>query len=126
MRLLRAKPAPQTLGARSEALAAAFLDSHGYRLIARNVRFPVGEVDIVAWDGPVLCFIEVRATSSEQWGGPLASITERKQRRILRAARWYLSRRPLPEEVRFDVVAITWSQPRPAIELIRNAFTADG
>ena len=43
-------------------------------------------------------------------------------RRILRAARWYLSRRVPPEEARFDVVAITWDEGRPSIELIRGAF----
>ena len=116
----------QQLGRHSEALAAAFLSEHGYRLIARNVRYRAGELDLIAWDGPVLCFIEVRATSSEAWGGPLASVTAQKRRRILQAARGYLSHYPLPEEIRFDVVAVAWEAGRPAIELIRGAFDAEG
>ena len=56
------KTARQQLGARSERLAERFLTSHGYRIEARNVRYPVGELDLVAWDGDTLCFIEVRAT----------------------------------------------------------------
>ncbi len=104
-----------------------FLTSSGYRIEETNVRFPVGEIDIVAREGAVLCFIEVRSTSSDQWGGPLASITGRKRLRLLRAAQWYLKRiRNEPAEIRFDVVAIDWSiDDRPAVELVRGAFTAD-
>ena len=119
--------ARQQLGARSEALARRFLTLHGYTIEATNVRFPVGELDVVAWDGPALCFVEVRSASSEAWGGPLESITDRKRQRVIRAARWYLKRlRTLPEEIRFDVVAVDWSGPdAPRLELLRAAFEAD-
>ncbi|MBI1992134.1 MAG: YraN family protein [Candidatus Omnitrophica bacterium] len=117
----------QQLGARSEELAARVLTSRGYRIAARNVRYPVGELDLVAWDGDTLCFVEVRATSSSQWGGGLASITPDKRRRLIRAARWYLARgAEPPREVRFDVVAIQWDVPAsPTSELVQGAFTAD-
>ena len=117
----------QQLGAHSEQLAERFLTSNGYRIAARNVRYPVGELDLVAWDGDTLCFVEVRATSSSQWGGGLASITPDKRRRLIRAARWYLARRRTPpNEVRFDVVAIQWDGPAgPTPELVQGAFTAD-
>lgn len=119
--------ARQALGARSEALARRFLALHGYTIHELNVRFPVGEIDVVAWDGPALCFVEVRSASSMEWGGALESIGDRKRRHLIRAARWYLQRlRTLPEEIRFDVVAVDWSGPdAPRLELIRRAFEVD-
>ena len=121
---LRPDTARQQLGRRSEALAAAFLNSAGYRIERTNVRFPVGEIDVVAREGRVLCFVEVRSTSSGRWGGPLASITGPKRRRLIQAARWYLAGRPMPPEIRFDVLAIEWDGATPKIELIRGAFDA--
>ncbi len=125
-RLWRPRPARQQLGQRSEALAVRFLRSHGYTIEQINVRFRVGEIDIVAREGVVLCFVEVRSTSSSQWGGPLASITDQKRRRLIRAAEGYLSRcRSLPRETRFDVVAVSWDDPaHPKLELVRGAFDA--
>lgn len=92
------------------------------------MRFPIGEIDIVARERDALCFIEVRSTSSDRWGGPLASVVERKQRRIIHAARWYLKRRrTAPAEVRFDLVAIEWREGRaPLMQLVRGAFDASG
>ena len=123
------------LGRRSEQLAQRWLARQGYTIERTNVRFPVGELDIVAREGNALCFVEVRATSSSAWGGALATITDRKRRRLIRAARWYLAHlrqgfggqareHALPEEIRFDVVAIEWSEP-PKLELIRHAFSVD-
>ena len=123
-------PQPNTgraeLGRRSEQLAVRLLRSHGYRIEQTNVRFPVGELDVVAREGHTLCFVEVRSATSQQWGGALESIGERKRCRLIRAARWYLSRlRTIPEEVRFDVVAVDWaSGGEPRLELIRGAFDA--
>jgi putative endonuclease len=118
----------QRLGQESERFAARFLTGQGYAVEAVNVRVPGGELDLVARDGGVLCFIEVRSRSSDAYGGPLASIDAGKQRRFIRAVRWYLARRSQPDvETRFDVVAITWrGLDPPAIELIRGAFEASG
>ena len=115
------------LGERAERMACAYLSAHGYELIARNVRFPVGEIDIVAKEGDALCFVEVRSASSTGWGGAAASITRPKQQRLIRAARWYLQSCRLSYlDVRFDVVAIDWrDEAAPVVELIRGAFTAD-
>ena len=114
------------LGRHSEQLAARLLQRHGYRLERTNVRFPVGEIDIVAWEGQTLCFVEVRSTSSQEWGGPLASIGARKQQHLIQAARWYLAQcKSLPLASRFDVVSVDWSAPHePKLELIRGAFDA--
>ena len=118
----------QRIGKASEQLALRFLAANGYTIEETNVRFPAGEIDVVAREGETLCFVEVRATTSAEWGGPLATITARKRSRIIRAARWYLSQdRALPPEMRFDVVAIEWREDgRPTIELVRGAFDASG
>ncbi len=118
-------PARQQLGRRSEEAAVRFLQANGYTIAERNVRFPVGEIDVVAWEAETLCFVEVRSASSSQWGGALASVTRPKQRRLIRAAQWYLARRKaLPAQIRFDVVAIDWERTPPAMELVRGAFEA--
>ena len=119
----------QRQGLAGERVAQAFLRGRGYRIVATNVRFPVGELDIVAWDGPVLCFIEVRMKASDRFGSPLASITATKRQRLLRAVQWYLARARGPEAsaeaIRLDVVAITHeSGSPPRVELIRRAFDA--
>lgn len=118
----------QRLGQESERCAVRFLAGQGYAVEAVNVRVPGGELDVVAREGRVLCFIEVRSRSSDAYGGPLASIDAGKQRRFIRAVRWYLARRGQSDvETRFDVVAITWrGLDPPAIELIRGAFDASG
>ena len=107
-------------------MALRLLASRGYTIQASNVRFPVGEIDIVARDGQTLCFVEVRSRSSSRWGGPLETIQAQKRRRLIRAAQWYLSRQPSPlPEIRFDVLAIQWQgTEEPISELIRGAFDA--
>ena len=114
------------LGRRGERLALQLLQSSGYIIERTNLRFPVGEIDILARERQTLCFVEVRSVSSSHWGGALASITDRKRRRLIRAAQWHLNRlRALPAEIRFDVVAIEWiRESSPSAELIRGAFTA--
>lgn len=118
----------QRLGRESERLAAQFLIAQGYAIEAVNVRVPGGELDLVAREGRTLCFIEVRSTSSDAWGGPLATIDAGKRRRFIRAVRWHLARRgEPPSEIRFDVIAITWRDlAPPQIELLRGAFDAPG
>ncbi len=112
------------LGQRSERLARHFLEAHGYRIERTNVRFPVGEIDIVARDRATLCFVEVRSTTSMRWGGPLETITGRKRLRMLRAARWYLNGyRAVPLETRFDVVAVCWTDATtPTCELVKGVI----
>jgi len=127
LRLFTPNEQRRALGQRGERLARRFLAEQGYTIRQANVRFPVGEIDVVAQEAEVLCFIEIRSASSSRWGGALASITDRKRRRLIRAARWYLARlSELPPETRFDVVAIDWGTgAQHTIELIRAAFTAD-
>lgn len=119
--------ARQAVGRAGEQLARAYLERQGYEIEAANVRVRLGELDLVARDGPALCFIEVRAVSAARFGPAAASIDPRKRLHVLRAARAYLAaRRPRWEgPVRCDVVAIDRAgRTAPRITLIRNAFDA--
>lgn len=114
------------LGRTGEELAARHLAQLGYEIVERNVSLKVGEIDIVARDGPVYVLVEVRTRRGEEWGSALASVDARKQRRLVRAARAYIAARGLYDATfRFDVVAITWdgAGSSPRIEHIEDAFT---
>lgn len=115
------------LGRIGEELAAAYLESAGFRIRERNVRLRGGEIDIVAHDGPVLVFVEVRTRRGGELGGPLESVDRRKQRKLLFLARAYLQSRGLGDApCRFDVVGISWprAESPPVIEHVRDAFGA--
>jgi putative endonuclease len=105
----------------------AYLRRWGYAIEATNVNFPVGELDIVALEGNTLCFVEVRSAASGRFGSALESITNRKRQHLIRAAQWYLQRRPVrwAGGVRFDVVAIDVRKGRPTPQLIRGAFEVE-
>jgi len=114
-------------GRDAEERAAEYLERLGYRIIGRNVRVGrLGEIDLVAYDGEVLVFIEVKARSSKRFGLPEDALTLRKQRRLLEVARAYLSLSGLEGIVcRFDVIALELGAQPPAIRLYRNAFGSE-
>ena len=116
---------PQSLGARGERLAARYArQTLRYAILARNVRCPGGELDIIALDGKDLVFIEVRTRTSEDFGTPEASIGGHKRRFLTRSAQWYMRQRRVKGLVpRFDVIAIVWPpNAAPVIRHHRNAF----
>ena len=120
-----AGPVPtRAAGERGEALAVDALRRNGFRILERNFRTPVGEIDVVAEEGELLCFVEVKWRSGREKGHPAEAVTPEKQRRLARAAEWYLSRRRLRGRFcRFDVVAIVAEEDAPpSIELLRDAF----
>ena len=114
----------RALGRRGEDYAHRFLQSKGYRVVARNYRTAAGgnEVDLIAWHGEHLVFVEVKSRTSEDSSAPERAVTPEKQRRIIRAAEDY-SRRSKVEWglLRFDVVALVDGKP-PAIHLYPDAF----
>jgi putative endonuclease len=129
------------LGRRGEELAALFLESIGFRLVASNFKLPVGrslrgalvhaEIDCIAYEGATLCFIEVKTRSSTWFAMPEANVDLRKQRQITRAARVYRRTFGVAEEAyRYDVVALVLphedagakTKP-PRAELLRNFWT---
>lgn len=113
-------------GLAAEQEVKAWLEGQGYQVVDHNVRTLGGELDLVAYDGATLCFIEVRSRADEQMGGPLETVGPAKQRRLIRAARGFLLERFNSETetpvCRFDVVGVT-RQPAK-IELVKGAFTA--
>ena len=114
------------LGDRGERAAARFLRRQGLRVLARGFRARSGEIDLIARDGDILVFVEVKA---RRQGVPAEAVTEEKQRRITLAALQFLRKHGLLEQrCRFDVVAIVWPDDRrePQIEHIRNALKAVG
>jgi putative endonuclease len=115
-----------TRGRSAEALAAQYLQAQGYRILARNYRARGAEVDIVAEEGDVLCFVEVRSRRSSACGDPLETVDHRKQARVIRGARHYLAARGAGDRaVRFDVVGIVL-EPSRTLRLLRGAFEVPG
>jgi len=115
------------LGRKGEAVAEQFLRDLRYRIVARNFRCRAGEIDLVALDGPVLVFVEVRSRRGERAGTPLESVDARKQQQVARVARHFLSMRGLGErEARFDVVGVRFDQEPPVVEHVQSAFEVAG
>jgi putative endonuclease len=130
---LSTRPHPWALGSvetrtargnRAEGLACEHLTTLGYRVVTRNFRCREGEIDIIAFDGPTLCFVEVRARTPSRFGSALETITPLKMRRVIRAARAYARTLVGPwPPMRFDAVGIELTDP-PRFEVIRGAFEA--
>ena len=128
------------LGRRGEELAIAHLERAGYRIVAANFRLPIGrntrdvivnaEIDVVAYDGPTLCFIEVKTRTSDEFAPPQANVDLRKRRQIARAARGYRRMFGLGDaSYRYDVVTVILPssakqiEADPRIELLKNFWT---
>ena len=122
------------LGKLGEQYAAAYLDQLGYRLVAANFTLPVGrnlrgavvnaEIDLVAYDGNTLCFVEVKTRASDWFAPPQVNVDLRKRRQLARAARAYRQVFELEDEpFRFDVVTVVLAEAdSPQVELLRNYF----
>jgi len=111
-------------GQASEARAEQFLRQKGYRILERNLRTSLGELDLVAEDAGVLVFVEVKARTTDAFGGALLAVDRRKQAKLIRLASQYLAERHLTERAcRFDVVLVQGDADSPLqIEHIENAF----
>ncbi len=116
------------LGNRGERAAAKYLKRQGYRILARQSRSRIGEIDLIALDGDTVVFVEVKTRSSHAAGHPSEGVTPAKQKQLTRAALvWLKHRRLLNHRGRFDVIAITWGDgSSPVIEHYKNAFEPVG
>ncbi len=111
-------------GRLGEEAAVSFLEKHGYRIIARNFKTKLGEIDIIARDKDTICFIEVKARSSDKFGLPFEAVTDFKQRKISKAAIVFLKDKNLLDSLaRFDIVSVWPVESK--VELIKNAFELD-
>jgi putative endonuclease len=110
-------------GRLGEDLAVAYLRRVGYRILAQNYRCFYGEVDIIAQDGEIVVFIEVKSRKSETFGEPQEAVGMEKQKKLSRIAVHYLQQQRLEaSNARFDVMAVKLSPDGTRINLIRNAF----
>ena len=118
----------QSLGILGENVACAELQRRGYAILERRYRTRYGEIDIVARDGDVTVFVEVKARDGDGFGGGAEAVTRWKQRRLTRMAMDYLARhgRLADRPCRFDVVAVDVSSGAPAVDVYPNAFDASG
>lgn len=106
-------------GSEAETAATRLLRAHGYQIVERNFRCAAGELDVIARDGEVLVFVEVRSRADAEHGHAAEQVTPHKQRQVARVAQHYLAMRsPRYERARFDVVAITGG----VAELFRDAW----
>ncbi len=138
--LRRGRPkrtARQETGREGERAAEKYLKKHGYRIVARNVTYPEGEVDLVSLErkSGAVCFVEVRsravAVGRAPRISPEESVTRAKRRRIVYAAHKFLSRRRAAAEriIRFDVVAVRFAgddRRQPDVRHYPGAFDAKG
>lgn len=119
------------IGQLAESACCKYLQKQGLKLLSRNYRGKRGEIDIIMQDNDSLVFIEVRYRKNNLYGGPLASITPKKQKRILATAEQYLQQETNIKNGRIDVVAMSQKPQNTSsnspdkdyeFEWIKNAF----
>jgi putative endonuclease len=116
----------QIFGREGERLAEDYLKKKGYKVLEKNYRCPLGELDLVVLDGRVVVFVEVKIRTDDSFGHPLEAVHSRKQDKMVKTALYFLSRYKLHQrEARFDVVAISGRENHPIIEHVSNAFELD-
>jgi putative endonuclease len=113
-----------TSGARAETLAAEFLMRNGLVIVARNFRTRFGEIDLIARDGRMLVFVEVRMRRSGAFGGAIESITAQKRARLVAAANGYLAMLGREPPCRFDAILMHALDPQ-TIEWRRDIVGVD-
>lgn len=114
------RTAKQADGDAGEERALRYLEKQGLKLVERNFRCKGGEIDLVMQDGAALVFVEVRKRAGTGFGGAAASVTSRKQGRLVIAAQTFLQRYRMPPPCRFDVVAINAT----ALDWLQNVIEA--
>ena len=122
------RPSHLRVGAKGEEDAYFHLRKLGYTVVSRNFRSPRchGEIDLIAWDRDVLCFVEVKTRTTHDVKSAEAAVDYHKRRDVARVAREYLRQLPPSCQWRFDIVSVYYDgcSPRPQIEVFRNASLA--
>jgi len=111
-----------TVGKDGEDLAVNFLKKKGYKIIERNFRTSFGEIDIIAKDGEIIVFTEVKTRTDETFGHPFEAVHRKKREKMRNVALCFLKmkKRELPS--RFDVLSISIDNGEKNIEHIIDAF----
>lgn len=115
---------PHPAGEAGEKLAADFLGENGYKILQRNYRARSGEIDIIAFEGGDVVFVEVKSGASALFAAPETHVDRIKQRHVSQAAIEFCARKKLQNvNCRFDVVSVVMpSEGQPSFELYRSAF----
>ncbi len=123
-----AQPANLRRGRAGEDAAARYLAGAGWRILARNYTAPRGELDLVAWNGECMAFVEVKARASGSWGRPADAVDRQKRRRVTAAAMHYLRAGGTPMvRIRFDIVEVLLSGEDVVDVLhLEDAFRMEG
>jgi putative endonuclease len=113
-----------SLGERGETAACGFLKNHGYKILEKNYKCKLGEIDVIARRRGRLAFIEIKTRTSAQFGLPQEAVDLRKQEKIFKVAQWYLKEKKLSgSPIAFDVVAVLWREGQaPDMRLLTDAF----
>ncbi len=111
-------------GMQGEALVARYLRERGYQLAAHGYPSRYGEIDLIAWDGDVLCFVEVKTRTNLDMALPREYVTPQKQNKLRKTARMYLAEKRLDCPARFDVAEVYAEHgfDEARIEYLENAF----
>ena len=114
------------LGDEGERIAARHLKKLGYRILARQTRNKLGEIDLIALDGDTIVFVEVKSRRDERDGSPAEAVDRRKQVKLTQLSlAWLKKKGLLGHRSRFDVVAIRWdAEGQPVISHYKSAFDA--
>jgi putative endonuclease len=112
------------IGNIGERAARVYLESIGYKIIDMNYSTKFGEIDIVAYDGTILAFIEVKSRRSTRYGSPGEAVDRNKQKKLIRTALAYIAKnKTFYSQIRFDVVeVIIGDKEVKQIRLIKDAF----
>ncbi|MDH5202902.1 MAG: YraN family protein [Nitrospirota bacterium] len=113
----------KALGTKGENLAVTFLKKKGYKIIARNYKTFIGEIDIIAKDGNTTVFIEVKTRTNDSFGYPFEAVNNKKKQKLKKLALLYLKSKGQESPIRFDVLSIFYmDNGKGAIEHITDAF----
>jgi putative endonuclease len=113
-------------GKKGEKAAESYLKKQGYRILRKNYRTPVGEIDLIAEHKSVLVFIEVKSRTNAAFEHPFMAVTPRKQKKIAQTANYFLAKNTVGDrKIRFDVVSVLPDNETPdalQVEVLQDAF----
>jgi putative endonuclease len=110
-------------GRQGEGIALDYLKNEGYLIVERNYRCHLGEIDIIAKEGNIIVFVEVKSRRSGSFGEPQEAVGTKKQKKLSMIALFYLHEKKITDvNARFDIVAVHIDSGEPLVELIRDAF----
>lgn len=114
----------KAIGSEGEERAILFLKKRGFKILKKNYRCKMGEIDIIATKNDLITFVEVKTRHSEQFGHPEESVNRRKRKKIINTAKYYLMVNNLyyKKDVRFDILSIIRKKSEFEIDFFQNAF----